>query len=110
MFYINGSNVSLTRGDSCYIRVDVMGYELQDGDTLTLSIKTDTDATTPYLVNKTITINHTDPVFEFVPTDTKTLEYGTYKYDVQLDTIDGGRYTIVPPSDFVIMEEVTHNA
>lgn len=109
MFSINGTNVSLTRGDSCYIRAEITGYTVRQGDTLTLSIKEDTDPTSPYLVQKVINDASVDTVFAFEPDDTANLEYGTYKFDIQLDTIDGGRYTIINPSNFVITEEVTYN-
>ena len=109
MFSINGTSVSLTRGDSCYIRAEITGYTVKQGDMLTLSIKVDTDPTSPYLVQKVVQDASVDTVFAFQPNDTKDMEYGTYKYDIQLDTVDGGRYTIIPPSNFVITEEVTYN-
>ena len=41
MFYVNGTNIKLTRGDSASLSVSLDGYEMQDGDTLTLSVKVD---------------------------------------------------------------------
>ena len=34
MFYVNGTNIKLTRGDSASLSVSLDGYEMQDGDTL----------------------------------------------------------------------------
>lgn len=41
MFFVNGTNIKLTRGDSASLSVSLDGYEMQDGDTLTLSVKVD---------------------------------------------------------------------
>ena len=38
MFYVNGTNIKLTRGDSASLSVTLDGYEMQDGDALTLYI------------------------------------------------------------------------
>ena len=38
MSYVNGTNIKLTRGDSATLSVSLDGYEMQDGDTLTLYI------------------------------------------------------------------------
>lgn len=101
-------NVTLTRGDSCQIAVpltkaDGTAYELQDGDTLELTVKRFTSDVAP-LIGKTLDETGT---FVFEPSDTKGLRYGTYKYDVQLTTAAGEVFTVIPPCGFTIAEEVT---
>ena len=41
------------------------------------------------------------------PEDTKALAFGKYVYDVQLTTVDGDVYTIIPPTPFELLKEVT---
>lgn len=40
--------------------------------------------------------------------DTNTLDFGKYKYDVQLTTESEEVYTIIEPSIFEILPEVTY--
>ena len=101
-------NIWLTRGDSCQIAVpltkaDGTAYEMQDGDTLKLSIKRFTSDAAA-LVEKTMDETGT---FVFEPADTKGLRFGTYRYDVQLTTAAGEVFTVVKPHTFTIDEEVT---
>lgn len=108
MLYISGNNIRLTRGDTAYLTVPITletgdPYEMQNGDTLTLSVKkrlSDTD----YCFQK---INTGGNTFHITPEDTKNLDFKTYKYDIQLQTESGDVYTIIPVSEFVILEEVT---
>lgn len=101
--------ISLTRGDTARLTVsvtdDVSGepYELQNGDTLTLSVKKSIKDVDPVLSK---TIENTD-TFHIEPKDTAGLSFGKYMYDVQLTMSDGDVYTIIPPSTFEILTEVT---
>ena len=108
MLHIQDNKISLTRGDTAYLNVSVeidkKPYEMQEGDTLTFSIKKSTSDKTP-LVEKTISGGTR---IHIEPSDTSGLEYGKYKYDVQLDKANGDVFTIIEPTAFVVLEEVTH--
>lgn len=114
MLYIEGTTVKVTRGDTLYLTVplnvyvDVYNnvtepYEMKSGDTLTLSIKK-AIKDEAYVLQKVETGSNT---FHIEPGDTTELAFGKYKYDVQLDTSDGDRFTVIPPSTFELLEEVT---
>ncbi len=100
--------IGLTRGDTARLTVSITNdagedYELQPEDTLTLSVKKAvTDA--EYALQKTIERTN---IFYIEPQDTAGLEFGKYKYDVQLITANGEVYTIIEPSTFEILQEVT---
>ena len=49
-----------------------------------------------------------EALIEIAPEDTKKLDYATYSYDVQLTAKDGTVTTIIPPSDFKVLPEVTY--
>lgn len=109
MLKISGSNITLTRGDTAYLSLDLTlnndPYEYEDGDTVTLSVRRTTkDDDTQYLFQKVVTAGD---AIVIEPEDTKPLEYGRYKYDVQLNTAKGEVFTVVEPSEFKIAEEVT---
>lgn len=102
MFYVNGTNIKLTRGDSASLSVSLDGYEMQDGDTLTLSVKVD-PSKSEYLLQLTAD----GDAFAFLPETTAELPFGAYRYDIQLDTAAGEVYTVIPVSSFTILEEIT---
>lgn len=100
--------IELTRGDSAYLTVNVTkddgeAYEFQNGDYLTLTLKKTVKDDTALL---TKTIMGTD-TFHIKPKDTAELNFGKYKYDVQLTTKDEDVFTVIPPSTFEILTEVT---
>ena len=108
----NNGTIRLTRGDNADFRValvidygdcDFEKYTVKSGDTLTLSIKKTTKDPTP-LVQKIVVGND---VIAIEPVDTKNLEFGKYKYDVELKTSNGKIYTVIGPAIFEVMEEVT---
>lgn len=45
-------------------------------------------------------------VLSLEPSDTKNLDIGSYKYDIELTTIDGDVDTFIGPAVFKITEEV----
>lgn len=111
MLYIEDDNtIRLTRGDTARLSVDVTNfpsgeeYVITDSDTLTLTIKK-RESDTQHLVQKVIRGQN---CFHIEPSDTKDMVFGKYRYDVQLSTSSGDIYTIIEPSNFEILKEVTY--
>lgn len=113
MLYIESDNkIRLTRGDTARLEINVTtadesgsitDYKILPEDTLTLSVKKKVKDST-YILQKTI---NGSTVFHIKPEDTRGVSFGTYVYDVQLTTSDGDVYTIIEPTSFEIMTEVT---
>jgi hypothetical protein len=78
-------------------------YTVQNDDVLTLTVKKDITDTEP-IIEKKVTGNTT---FHLEPKDTTGLNFGKYKYDVQINTAEGEVYTIISPTAFEILAEVT---
>ena len=110
MLEITKDAIHLTRGDNANIIVtirDAAGevYELQSGDKLYFTMKQNCE-TTDVILQKNITHNSTIAIEH---DDTKDLQYGVYKFDVQLKTAGGEIYTVIDPHDFYIEKEVNFN-
>ena len=107
MLYIEGNTIRLTRGDTAYLefplKTEVGEYVMVSNDTLTLSVKKNTKDT-EYIFQKVITGTNT---FHIEPNDTTDLSFGKYTYDVQINTADGDVFTVIPPSTFEVLNEVT---
>lgn len=110
MLYVNEKGViRLTRGDTASLSVSINNqttgelFKLSGSDTLRLTVKKsvhDTDPLFQKVVNgiNTIQIN---------PADTKSLSFGKYVYDVELTTSMGDVYTVIVPTVFEILQEVS---
>ena len=103
------NTIQLTRGDTAYLNVTITNetdssvYELQDEDTLTLTVKKSTKDT-EFSFQKKVAGSLT---IKIEPNDTKDLAVGKYKYDVQLNTATGDVFTIIAATVFEVLEEVT---
>lgn len=105
MLKISSQDITLTRGDTARIKLGITrGGEAYDysADTVVFSVKKST-ATPDYVFQKTVQ----DGVVTILPTDTASLLYGTYVYDVQLTTAGGDVCTVITPHNFIVAQEVT---
>lgn len=89
MFTINESNnsITMTRGDTAVIGLDLKNYKEQDGDEIVITIKkkiTDTEAV--------ICKYAEDGVIVLMPSETIGL-LGRHVYDIQITTAAGAVYT-----------------
>lgn len=104
-FKIENDVIRLTRGDTAQFVItpynsDGSIYELKDGDIVTFTVKKSTSDTQ-------VIIQKIGLEVEITPEETSGLNYGTYKYDVQMTFAEGRVDTFIGPGDFVLTEEVT---
>ena len=101
--------IRLTRGDTARLTIPIINsasnseYAMQSGDVLFFTVKKSAKDTNYLFQKKVIGANS----IHIKPEDTDNLSFGKYKYDVQLTTASGDVYTIIEPSVFEIMEEIT---
>lgn len=110
MFYVQGTDIKITRGDNAQLSVDLLNadgsaYVMQTGDKLYLTVNVGARQGEPLLQ----LLADSQATFRFVPESTKPLEFGKYKYDIQLSTATGEVYTVIPVSKFEVLEEITWN-
>ena len=111
---IVGRDIYLIRGDSASLLIRLQEkngapHPLAEGDTIYFTVKqTATDM--EKVLQKVIKEFTEEGVAEinFLPTDTKNLDFGQYKYDIQWNRVDGSVQTLVPVSKFWLMEEITY--
>lgn len=110
MFNIDGTTISLTRGDTLCLNINLTkdgeAYVPSEYDVITFSLKKSFKDNI-YLINKKVTKNDNDQIIvEILPSDTKPLSFGSYKYDMQIKDENNRVYTFVV-GDFILTEEVT---
>ena len=105
---INGTTISLTRGDTLKLNIILERgdetYVPDPEDTIRFALKKRIGDNEPLLILKGVPIDTL--ILKLDPEDTKELDYGTYKYDLELTTADGEVVTFIGPADFIITEEV----
>lgn len=108
MFIVSGNDIQLTRGDTARLNVEITNtlnnniYQLNEDDELILTVKKNTTRKESLIQKKSVSGD-----FYFAPEDTAELPYSKYVYDVQLTTHSGDVYTVIGPSVFEVMPEVT---
>lgn len=109
MYKISENNkFYITRGDSAkdinlgIVDADGNAYTPKGDETILFTVKSST-STEVHLIQKSIV----DSKFSIDPVDTESLAYGDYLYDVQLKMADGYTDTIIRPTLFRVLEEVT---
>lgn len=114
MLEISNGIIKFTKGDTVAFEVELKNadgklYEMQSGDTLTMTVKKSINSGSP-----DISVTSTTTKLKILPVSTKMLEPGKYCYDVELTTADGNVYTIVGirkenEYNLVVFPEVTIN-
>ena len=109
---IQGTNISMIRGDSASIIVKCQKNNIDvpfvDGDIIYLTVKESVYTETKLLQKVVTDFTDGQAIIYINPEDTKSIKYGRKIYDVQLTRKDGRVSTIVPPSEFNILGEVTY--
>ena len=108
MFKVENNNISMVRGDSGVFTITITDtngtpVELTEGDVLTFTLRR--TARNPTIIMQKIIAGGE---LNIKPSDTEGLAFGAYVYDIELKRADGYVDTIIPPHEFLLMEEVTY--
>lgn len=100
------NKIFLTKGDNAELTIDVIDSNgnargIYDDDVVVMTVRKHVNS--DVAITKTAVKN----TISFIPDDTKSLEAGQYRYDIQLTTFGGNIYTIIPDACFEIGVEVT---
>ena len=103
---LNGTNISMVRGDDETLTVSITDGTFSTGDIVTFTVRQRVDD--PILIQKEVTTFQSGKaVIVIAHADTESLDVGKYVYDIQL--MSGGKITtIVKKSKFTLEEEVTY--
>ena len=110
MFGVHGSRITLTRGDSALLAIDLykdnMKYSLQEGDVVRFALKKNIDDNACLIRKELTTDAEGNLILEILPSDTKELPLlKEYKYDIELTTAQGKVHTFLK-GELYLDEEV----
>ena len=104
---IVGKAIYLTRGDTLKLTVSIYcngePYTPLEGDRVRFALKKAIDDTNPLIIRD---IPTDTLLLRLLPEDTKPLDFGKYKYDIELTKANGDVDTFIGPDNFFITEEV----
>ena len=108
MLEIINNRIYLTRGDTANIDIrltDSSGaeYEPVAGDKIYFRLKNAVFGSSLLLVRE---ISPTTLTLELKPADTASLDFGLYRYEVELVTSSGDRFTVIENGEFVLGVEL----
>ena len=108
MLEIVDNRIYLTRGDSASIDIrltDATGaeYEPVAGDKIYFRLKKNVFGSSLLLVRE---ISPTTLTLELKPNDTAGLDFGLYRYEIELVTSSGDRFTVIENGEFVLGVEL----
>lgn len=103
MYNIYGTKIHLTRGDTLIANLEIKRddetYIPAVGDVIRFAMKKDYKDEEPLIIK---TIDNNEMVLRLDSSDTKSLEFGEYVYDIQITMEDGTVDTFI--SDVFIVE------
>ena len=107
MLTCQNNTITMTRGDTAVLKLDIIDeqgipYDVTDSDVVLFTLKRS-------VLDKAVVFQKSmaDGKIIIHPQDTASLDYGQYVYDVELTQGSGFVATVIPPSRFVVAEEVT---
>jgi hypothetical protein len=109
---VNGTDLYLTRGDShtftitCYENDEKI--DLVSGDKVYMTVKKSVETETKEFQILVESFTNGSAEIEILPVHTKTMRFGSYVYDIQINFLSGRVSTIIKPSKFVVEVEVTY--
>ena len=102
------NDIRLRKGRSLSAALTILtdegeAYTPASGDTVRFAVCSDRDGTT--VINKTLEYDSENEVWalELEPSDTSSLDAGTYHYDIGMQFAAGGYADVIELTDFVIL-------
>lgn len=106
---VNGTDLSMIRGDSESISVKLSGdATLSTGDSIDMMVRKKAKSPDVYIKKHVTALTNGEAVINILPEDTKDMPFGEYVYDIQWTASGGVVTTIIEKSVFEIREEVTY--
>lgn len=105
----SNNNISMTRGDSETITVSCKDRPFVTGDVIAFTVRKSAKNQIKNIEKKVTTFDENGKaIIEIKPEDTASMDFSSYKYDIQLTAADGTVATIIKPANFTLTEEVSY--
>ena len=119
MVKVKDKTITMTRGDSAHIEIQMeyeggMPYEAIRGDVIRFTVKKNYGDNTPLIVidiepyvpdgEETELVESVE--LHILPSHTRDLEYGSYRFDIQLLRVNGDIDTFIDKGTLTLTEEV----
>lgn len=102
-FTVKETTITMTRGDTVRIDIAISNYTPVDGDVIKFAVKKSYDDEDELITKY---IDPEEMLLEILPSDTESLAFGRYVYDMELTTASGDVDTFVRKAILNISEEV----
>ncbi len=108
MLTVDGTRVSLTRGDTAFLNVRLVDesgepYEIQQGDVVYFRLKQNVSSKGLLLEKQVDTVTMK---LRLDVEDTEGLKFGVYKYELELVTAANHHFTVIENANFEVRPEL----
>ena len=106
MYSVDGNEITLSRGDSFSLKIQLKNRQVADGSTGLFTMKKKPKMSAEALVEKTVTISGNQAEIVLDSEDTKELSARTYYWDFRVIDPDGLVSTPMEYAGFTILEVI----
>lgn len=100
-------SIFISKNDNAYIKINTVGYKIQDGDTIRFSVKRSFNDITPIIEVDMHSENESEfVILSLSKEQLNQLDFGEYYYDIRIIYANGTVYTPELPNPFVVKEVV----
>lgn len=108
MVKISGTTITMTRGDTLSVKVNIFNsdqteYEVKDEDIIRFALKKKYKDPEPLIIK---VLDHDTLLLQLDPEDTENLDYGDYVYDIEITMEDGTVDTFIAEATLTLTKEV----
>ena len=111
MLKVSRNKIKLTRGDTAYLKIELTDengntFEPAEGDKVYFRLKKSALSSTLLLEKEVYTDTGT---LELKPEDTASLDFGSYRYEIELVTEAGEHFTVIENAPIEINAELENH-
>lgn len=105
MYNIEGTSISVTRGDTLPLKCSLEGRTVSPNTIATMTVKPSANSQ-DILYERSVTVVDNAFVMPFYPADTRDWPVKTYYWDIRLLDLDTNVYTPMEYGDFTLLQNI----
>lgn len=105
MYNIEGTSISVTRGDTLPLKCRLEGRTVSPNTIATMTVKPSASSQ-DILYERSVTVVDNAFVMPFYPADTRDWAVKTYYWDIRLIDMDENVYTPMEYGDFTLLQNI----
>lgn len=107
MFYIDGNEINVTKGDTAIFQLKLDNYTFVNGDVVHFNVKR-SPKDEEYSISKEVREFEGNIVKIILTSKDTRIDKGKYWYDIQCNLLDGRVDTVINKERFIVLEDINN--